>query len=130
MIIGAELPFKFVYNEFVRKFIQGLRPEFNIISDKTAASDVDKYFQSEAINFHKTFDILSWWKYQSENFPDLSRLAKDIFAIPATSVPSESAFSTSGRIVDDYRTNLNPRTVESLVLGKNWWQNGITLDTS
>ncbi|GAU39450.1 hypothetical protein TSUD_290160 [Trifolium subterraneum] len=41
-------------------------------------------------------------------------------AIPATTVASESAFSTSGRVVSDYRTCLTPKMVEALVCTQDW----------
>jgi hypothetical protein len=37
-------------------------------------------------------------------------------AIPATSVPSESAFSTVTRLLDDYRSRLSADTVEALMI--------------
>ena len=43
-------------------------------------------------------------------------------AIPASSVPSESAFSMVGRIIDDYRASLKPETVQALMLSKAWIQ--------
>ena len=40
--------------------------------------------------------------------------------IPATSVASESAFSASGRVLDDFQTSLNPDTLEALVCTQDW----------
>ena len=67
-----------------------------------------------------TFEILKWWKNKETRFPNLSRMAKDFLAIPATSVPSESAMSTAGRVIDDYRSRLNPDTVKMLMVGQSW----------
>jgi hypothetical protein len=41
-------------------------------------------------------------------------------AIPATSVPSESAFSTVTRLLDDYRSRLSADTVEALMICRAW----------
>ena len=59
----------------------------------------------------KDFDLLGWWKVNSHRFPIISRMAKKFLIVPATSVSSESTFSTSGRTLDDYRSSLSPSMV-------------------
>ncbi|XP_013656438.1 zinc finger BED domain-containing protein RICESLEEPER 2-like [Brassica napus] len=61
------------------------------------------------------FDVLSWWRRNSVKFPILSQIAADILAVQASSLASESAFSTSGRVLDPYRSCLTPFMVEVLV---------------
>jgi hypothetical protein len=39
---------------------------------------------------------------------------------PVSTVASESAFSTSGRILDSFRSCLNPEMVEALIWAQNW----------
>jgi hypothetical protein len=68
----------------------------------------------------KEFDLLSWWKVNSHRFPVVSRMAKKFLIVPATSVSSESTFSTGGRTLDDYRSSLNPSMVEALVCSSSW----------
>jgi len=51
-------------------------------------------------------------------------LARDLLAIPITSVASESAFSAGGRTLDDFRTSLTPRMVERLVCANDWIHRG------
>ena len=53
-------------------------------------------------------------------YPILSTIAHDIFAIPSSTVTSESAFSLGGRIVDPFRASLTPRMVEALVCTSDW----------
>ena len=62
-----------------------------------------------------SFNILDWWKLNTSNYPILSKMARDILAIPISIVVSESAYSTSGRILDAFRSSLSPKTVEALV---------------
>ncbi|KAM3297273.1 hypothetical protein ACQJBY_039246 [Aegilops geniculata] len=45
----------------------------------------------------------------------MAKIARRFLTIPATSVSSESTFSTTGRILDDYRSSLKPVMVEALV---------------
>jgi len=68
----------------------------------------------------KTFDALMWWKINSSKFPVLAEVARDVFAIPITTVASESAFSTGGRVIDPFRSSLAPKTVETLIYTQNW----------
>jgi hypothetical protein len=61
-----------------------------------------------------------WWKMHVPKYPILSRMARDVFAVTASTVASESAFSTSGRIVSDYRNRLSGNTIEALICFQNW----------
>ena len=65
-------------------------------------------------------NALEWWKENAERFPTLSRVARQLLCIPATSVPSERIFSTAGNIVTKKRASLKPDNVDMLVfLNKN-----------
>ena len=71
--------------------------------------EVETYIQSytkfEMKSYDETFDILKWWRNNEALYPNVSRMAKYFLAIPpASSVPSESAMSTAGRVIDDYRS--------------------------
>uniref|UniRef100_A0A3Q7GHJ3 HAT C-terminal dimerisation domain-containing protein n=1 Tax=Solanum lycopersicum TaxID=4081 RepID=A0A3Q7GHJ3_SOLLC len=63
-------------------------------------SELDKYLLEDQEPESGDFDILSWWKVNSPRFPVLSQLARDVLAIPMSSVASECAFTTGGRILD------------------------------
>jgi hypothetical protein len=67
-----------------------------------------------------TFVLLDWWKVNTHRFPVISRMARRFLTIPATSVSSESTFSTGGRVLDDYRSSLLPAMVEGLVCASSW----------
>jgi hypothetical protein len=69
---------------------------------------------------NENFDILMWWKVNSTKFPILAEVARDVLAIPITTVASESAFSTGGRVIDPYRSFLAQKTIEALVCTQNW----------
>ncbi|CAL5321262.1 unnamed protein product [Camellia sinensis] len=86
-------------------------------------SEVDRYLadRCEASNEEK-FDILGWWKVNSSKYRVLSQVARDVLAIPVSTVASESAFSTGGRILDPFRSSLSPMMVEALICTQNWLQ--------
>ena len=60
-------------------------------------------------------DLLEWWKQQSGTFPRLSRLARSILAVPATSTPSERVFSIAGLTLLAKRSSLAPHTVSKII---------------
>ena len=67
-----------------------------------------------------TINPLVWWKCHAQKFPLLAELARTYLAVPATSVPSERAFSTTGMTVTKQRAALDSETVDALVfLNKN-----------
>ncbi|KAK1603698.1 hypothetical protein QYE76_027371 [Lolium multiflorum] len=53
-------------------------------------------------------------------YPVVAKMAKNFLTIPATSVSSESTFSTGGRVLDDYRSSLKPSMVVALVCASSW----------
>ena len=52
------------------------------------------------------YDVLSWWRKNSVKYPVLSEIARDVLALQVASVASESAFSTSGRLLEPHRSCL------------------------
>jgi hypothetical protein len=67
-----------------------------------------------------SFDILKWWEVHKERFPTLSKLARMILMVPATSIASELAFSTSGRVHGNFQSQISPIMPEALVCGQDW----------
>ena len=47
-------------------------------------------------------------------------MACDILAVPVSTVASELAFSTGGRILDPFRTSLTPKIVQALMCARDW----------
>ncbi|XP_055835093.1 uncharacterized protein LOC129903566 [Solanum dulcamara] len=56
----------------------------------------------------------------SARFPILAEMARDVLAVPVSSVASESAFSTGGRLLDSFRSSLTPNLVQALVCLQDW----------
>jgi hypothetical protein len=66
------------------------------------------------------FDILAWWKNKREVYLILSQMARDVMAIQASTIASESAFSVGGRVIDPYHSRLDPKMVQALICTKDW----------
>ncbi|KAL4556392.1 hypothetical protein LXL04_039043 [Taraxacum kok-saghyz] len=83
-------------------------------------TELDKYLGEDREAMDVNFDILKWWGINKCRYPVLSKMARDVLAIPVSTVASESAFSTGGRVLDSFRTSLTPRMVEALVCTQDW----------
>ena len=68
------------------------------------------------------FDLLSWWKLNEVRFHILAKVARDVFAIQASTVASKSAFSTGGRTLDKFRSSLTPIIAEVLICLQDWFR--------
>ena len=67
------------------------------------SNEVDKYLVENCDGRRDVnFEVLGWWKDNSSRYPMLSKVAKDVLAVPVSTVASESTFSTGGRIVDPF----------------------------
>ncbi|GKA71392.1 zinc finger BED domain-containing protein RICESLEEPER 2 [Tanacetum coccineum] len=69
-------------------------------TDPTMSSEYEQYLKADFVSHlhpkdFATFDVLGFWKAKENQFPVLSRMAMDILSVQASSVASESAFSTS-----------------------------------
>ena len=79
--------------------------------------EIIRYF-SEALtelDYKNVNTLLQWWKSNCSRFPFLAKLVPKYLLIPATSVPSERAFSCAGHIVSDRRACLLPANANMLV---------------
>uniref|UniRef100_A0A803MDY9 HAT C-terminal dimerisation domain-containing protein n=1 Tax=Chenopodium quinoa TaxID=63459 RepID=A0A803MDY9_CHEQI len=79
--------------------------------------------RSEPNTIGKSFDALDWWKNRGERYPIVALMAKDVLAIPVSTVASESAFSTGGRVLDPFRSSLSSNMVEALICAQDWLRN-------
>ncbi|KAI0510486.1 hypothetical protein KFK09_011088 [Dendrobium nobile] len=83
-------------------------------------SELELYLDEPKIDRKIELDILHFWKANQYRFPEVSAMARDVLCIPISTVASESAFSNSGRILDQYRSALKHDIVEALVCAKDW----------
>ncbi|XP_070036265.1 zinc finger BED domain-containing protein RICESLEEPER 2-like [Nicotiana tomentosiformis] len=78
-----------------------LKKQKKVNGSRGAKSELDKYISEEQEPFSEEFYIL--------------KLARDVLAIPISSVASECAFRTGGRILDSFRSSLTPKCVQALL---------------
>ena len=83
-------------------------------------NELDRYLDEETLPYDENdyFDVLGWWKLEGTHYPTLRQIARDIF--PITTVASESAFSTSGRVLSEHRSRLTPKMLEALMCSQSW----------
>ncbi|KAL9667976.1 hypothetical protein QQ045_002346 [Rhodiola kirilowii] len=83
-------------------------------------TELETYLKDATERINTEFDILGWWRMHSPRFPILSQMARDVLVVPISMVSSESAFSTSARIIDAFRRSLTPRLVQALICTQDW----------
>ena len=89
-------------------------------------NELERYLNESVVDGDDQLDILVWWKINTSQFPILSRMVRDVLATPISTIASESAFSTGGRVLDTLRSSLNPPMVEALICAQNWLRTTIT----
>jgi len=57
------------------------------------------------------FDLLGWWKSRSTMWPNLSKMARRLLALPATSGCVERFFTAGGVMHGDLRKRLKEDTL-------------------
>lgn len=83
-------------------------------------SELARYLAENCEKRTYPLDVLKRWKVNTNKYPILSMLAKDVLAVPFSTVYSKSTFSTGGRILNKQRSSLSHSMVEALVCTKSW----------
>ncbi|CAN0829998.1 Zinc finger BED domain-containing protein RICESLEEPER 2 [Linum grandiflorum] len=91
-----------------------------LASSDSGKNELDTYLEDKVLRRSVDFDILNWWKANSTKYPTLSLIARDVLAIPISTVASESAFSAGGRLISAQRSRLHVKTVEALMCTQSW----------
>ncbi len=113
---GATTPAKLqkmTLGSFFKKSYTKSAATSDLTEQQAIEAELNSYLQ--APDADSETNPLVWWKINSATYPRVSLLAKRYLCIPATSSPSERAFSTGGNIVSCHRAALKPDTVDRLV---------------
>lgn len=114
-----------VVSSTLQKYDQFVALSSNPMTSISKTSEFDAYLGESVLPRTENFDILSWWKTNGVKYVNLQKMARDILAIPVSTVASESAFSSSGRLVSPHRSRLHPATLEALMCARRWLLNGM-----
>ncbi|KAL8100472.1 zinc finger BED domain-containing protein RICESLEEPER 1-like [Apium graveolens] len=99
------------YNEF-------LKP-----SKQTPLSDLELYLDEPVLPWNKDFDLMSWWRTESPKYPVLSKMARDLLAIPFSVASSNEAYRYEDfRRADRGLEFLGPVLVNALVCTRSYLQ--------
>lgn len=79
--------------------------------DKSKQSDIP----TDSSPSDQEYNPLDFWKQSHSLYPRLARIAKRVFAVPATSAAVEREFSLAGNIVTKKRSRLSPETVNDII---------------
>ncbi|XP_057444811.1 zinc finger BED domain-containing protein RICESLEEPER 2-like [Lotus japonicus] len=108
-------------------FVTGFDQIMNLVREKEAVppmkSELQAYFDEGVYvpdGNNNSFCALEWWRNNSLKYKVLSKMAADILAIPISTVASESTFSAGGRVIDEFRSRLNEKSIEALICGGDW----------
>lgn len=104
--------------------------DFDIFISETAVNqntkpEIEQYLEENVVPRVQEFDILNWWKLNTIKYPTLSKMARDLLAIPMSMVSVGASMFCSGtgsRVLDEYRSSLRPEIVEALFCAKDWLQ--------
>jgi len=94
-----------------------------VVTSTYVRTELDLYLEEPLLPRTQDLDIIQWWQVAGLKYPTLRKIARDILAIPVTTVVSESAFSTSGRIISPHRSRLTPSMIEALMCMQAWSHN-------
>ncbi|KAJ4757075.1 Zinc finger BED domain-containing protein DAYSLEEPER [Rhynchospora pubera] len=103
-----------------RGLLDELRDEDDLITGYGISNELSSYTLLPPNMEDEPIDILDYWKRHSSAYPTLAMMVRDIFAVPVSTVPSESCFSSANRILTDRRSKLGPNVFERLVCMKDW----------
>lgn len=78
-----------------------------------AIIEVNRYIDDNILP--RTNDSFSWWRDNSYNYPNLSKIVKEKCCVVGSSVPCERVFSKAGFVISERRNRLKPNKVKQIL---------------
>ncbi|KAI9193884.1 hypothetical protein LWI28_001003 [Acer negundo] len=76
------------------KMLNHLRRSSFTSNSQNIVGELDRYLKEPKFPSIEEFDILTWWRVNTPNFPILTRMARDFLAIPALTPVFDSSFKS------------------------------------
>ncbi|KAJ6304341.1 hypothetical protein OIU77_018082 [Salix suchowensis] len=83
--------------------------------------ELDQYYlEQPPENLSEDYNVLEWWHANAPKFPILGRMARDFFAIPISSIVSESSAAEEAVKMSSTFNDARPEIIEALVCVRDW----------
>ncbi|KAL6843092.1 hypothetical protein ACP4OV_026805 [Aristida adscensionis] len=92
----------------------------NVLKKCEILTELETYLADALVPRKDDFDILNWWMNNSEKYPTLSVMARDVLPVPAYALRCEEALSSKGPVIHKQWSTLNVKTIEALVCARDW----------
>ncbi|TYI60904.1 hypothetical protein E1A91_D10G136600v1 [Gossypium mustelinum] len=92
----------------------------NESSTRSDKSQLDIYLEEPELELNSQIDVLDYWSKSSVRYNELSLLARDLLAIPISTVASESTFSMGKKVITPVRSSLKPKMVQVVACLDDW----------
>jgi len=75
--------------------------EFRQSHESNFKSELNKYLEEDT-ETSEDLDILNWWKLNSSRFPILANIAREVLAMPVSTLTSECALGNNAKVIDSF----------------------------
>lgn len=97
--------------------IEWMNSQLNSGRIEQTGDELEQYY---SLGVQEAGDVVRWWLDRSTTFPGLSKLALDIWAIPAMASECERTFSAAKLTITSQRNSLTIETLEKFQCLKQW----------
>ena len=87
-------------------------------ANRPVLNELEVYRTKPVLPHERDGNPIEYWNKNADTFPKLSKIARNLLAISATSCKSEQNFRIGDLVVDDPRTNLKSNTIDGVLFMK------------
>ncbi|KAL3374831.1 hypothetical protein AABB24_006359, partial [Solanum stoloniferum] len=84
------------------------------------SNELSVYLEQQYDIDESDFDLLAWWKGNTKKFPLLSRMARDVLAVPVSTIPLDKVFKQDEVQIWEKENLLGDESVERIECLKDW----------